>query len=163
MFKNTSSQKESSELQKESLQKPTEKDVTKQQNRFSFVRRLFTRDIRKKLHFPKNFRSITESHLLFVILTFVFIVCTIFIVVTIQGKVRALQVLEAKRNAIQAKIGYWKKVVVKDPGYRDAYFQLALLEYQLGDFQASQNYVDTVESIDPTFEKAYTLEKILER
>jgi|SRR5579871_157966 len=119
--------------------------------------------ITKAPHFPKIYRFITEARVLLGILSVVFLVGIIICLIAIQDKVVQRNLLEQKRAAIQKQILRWQAIAKQNPGYRDAYFQLALLEYQLGDFQATQEDLNTVEGIDPTFEEAYQLEKMMQK
>ena len=69
--------------------------------------------------------------------------------------------LESERNKIIQEIEYWQDVVNKYKDYRDAYFQLAILEYRLKDFNKSKFYLDRALELDPNFEKGRVMETIL--
>lgn len=69
--------------------------------------------------------------------------------------------LDLERQKIISKIQYWQGIVSKYKDYRDAYFQLAILEYRLRDFDKSKHYLDKALALDPNFEKGRELEKIL--
>ena len=69
--------------------------------------------------------------------------------------------LQNNREEIVLQINYWQKVVVKYKDYRDGYFQLAILEYQLKDIGKAKMYLDEVFKLDPNFEKGRELERIL--
>jgi hypothetical protein len=51
--------------------------------------------------------------------------------------------------------------VSKQKGYRDGYFMLAVLNYQLKDFTKAGEYNQKVLSIDPSFSPALELKKVL--
>ncbi|HSW88838.1 MAG TPA: hypothetical protein VLG12_06775 [Candidatus Saccharimonadales bacterium] len=112
-------------------------------------------------YFPKISRVITERWFLIGLVSGVLLVGIIIIAGNIQANIEERKNLEQKRAKIKQEITYWQESARKYPGYRDAYFQLALLEYQLGDAQSSQSYLNKVESIDPNFQEAYKLEKLL--
>ncbi len=73
------------------------------------------------------------------------------------------EVLKEKRNNIENQIEFWEVVNKKYPGYRDSYFQLALLEYQLNDVNKARAYLKEVLTLDPNFKKGKELEKILNK
>ena len=56
---------------------------------------------------------------------------------------------------------YWQGIVSKYKDYRDGYFQLAVLEYQLGNIQKAKLHLDEVLKLDPNFEKGRELGKVL--
>ena len=69
--------------------------------------------------------------------------------------------LSENRENIRAQIKLWQSVNQKSPGFRDSYFQLALLEYQLKDFNKSREYLEEVLRLDPNFKSGRKLENIL--
>jgi len=66
-----------------------------------------------------------------------------------------------ERAKIQSEIKLWEEISQKFQGYKEAYFQLAALEYKLGDFDKAKYYVDKALYLDPNFEKARNLQNIL--
>lgn len=119
--------------------------------------------------FPKFYRTITERlqirrHGLLYIVAFVSLV--LFAVVLIVGYQTYLnyqhkQALEQKRQQILSDISFWQGIVEKYPDYRDGYFELALLEYQIKDFAKAKAYTEKSLSIDPNFEKGVVFVGIL--
>lgn len=71
--------------------------------------------------------------------------------------------IEQERGEISRKIQYWESIATKYQGYRDAYFQLAVLEYKLRDFEKSMSYLKKVLEIDPNFQEGRKLEKLIEK
>ncbi len=67
----------------------------------------------------------------------------------------------AEINNIESQIKFWESVNKKYPGYRDSYFQLALLEYQLRDFDKTRTYLKEALRLDPNFKTGRKLESIL--
>lgn len=126
---------------------------------------------KKDDYFPSISRSIPESFsgrvvrsgnwFLFGVVLGILIVAIALISWNIQSNMQEKKQLEQNRAKIQGEVNYWREMVNKYPGNRDAYFQLALLEYQLGDTQASSTYVTKVKLLDPNFQEAYKLEKVL--
>lgn len=75
-----------------------------------------------------------------------------------------LKILEKIRNEplkIRNEISFWEKVVVDKPDYRDAYLQLAILNYQIYEKEKAIGYLKKAQEIDPNFEAIKSLEKIL--
>ena len=69
--------------------------------------------------------------------------------------------LTEKRRNIENQIRFWESVNRKYTGYRDSYFQLALLEYQLKDFSKARTYLKEAFRLDPNFKSGRKLENIL--
>ncbi len=67
----------------------------------------------------------------------------------------------AQRDAILAKITYWQKVVAEHNGYRDGYFQLAILSYELGRITDAKGYLVQAMQIDPNFVDGKKLESVI--
>lgn len=66
-----------------------------------------------------------------------------------------------ERDKIEAELAFWSEVSNKFPGYRDAYFNVAVLEYRLGDKSEAKRDLDKTLNIDPNFEKGRELERLL--
>lgn len=56
-----------------------------------------------------------------------------------------------KRETVQKQIGKWERVVESYPDYRDGYYSLSLLYYQIKDKQKALYYLDRALEIDPNF------------
>jgi len=140
--------------------------------------------------FPNIYRIITENRIikkieklwirlsnqsklkeLFLILS-AFLVFAIISVLTVGIVIFSLnfyknyaiyQKLWEKRQNLQSQINFWQSVWQKYPGYKDAYFQAAILEYQLSDFQKAQDYNQKALMLDPNFENAIKLEDVLNK
>lgn len=67
--------------------------------------------------------------------------------------VQAVQTLDQQRNALLDEKTYWEQVVAKHEGYRDAYFKLAVISYQLGEREQMHKYLDKALEIDPNFQE----------
>ena len=62
---------------------------------------------------------------------------------------------------IRRLINAWKKVANEKPDCRDCYFQLAILHTKLYQDEKAREYLSCVLDLDPNFEPAKKLEKIL--
>lgn len=113
-----------------------------------------------KSHFPNIFRSFPEKlfFLLFILFFSLLIGSGFRVYENFQQRQRVL----GERLTITEKITYWEEIVKKYKGYRDAYFQLAVLHYQLGNKDKSYTYLQETLKLDPNFEEGRKLEKMLE-
>ncbi len=62
------------------------------------------------------------------------------------------------RQATEAKLAEWSRVVATHSGYRDAYVQMAVLAYTLGDKNKAYEYISKAIALDPNNETAIQLE-----
>ena len=124
------------------------------------------------LQFPKIYRFITEKiknaegDLRIMVIGFIsgglltlIALSSLYLVVSLREKAE----IENKKKVVISQIDYWEKVTEKQKGYRDGYFMLAVLWYQLGDFNKSEEYLNNALDIDPNFSPARDLQKVLDR
>jgi tetratricopeptide (TPR) repeat protein len=110
----------------------------------------------------KKFALILSGILVFWIILVLSIGIIIFGVNFVKNY-NVFQKLSEKRQNLSSQISFWQSVSQKYPGYKDAYFQIAILEYQLGDLQSSEINNQKALILDPNFENAIKLEKILNK
>jgi tetratricopeptide (TPR) repeat protein len=67
-----------------------------------------------------------------------------------------------KPEDLQDLIKKWEKIVTEKPDYRDGYLQLAFLHYKLFENKKAKEYLAKALAIDPNFEAARELEKLLQ-
>lgn len=70
--------------------------------------------------------------------------------------------INSERYDLGKKINFWQSIANKYEGYKDAYFQIALLEYKLGNFKKALEYNKKALFLDPNFEDSKRLEILLE-
>lgn len=75
--------------------------------------------------------------------------------------IKILEKIKNEPQAIREEISYWENVVSQKPDYRDAYLQLAILNYQIYENEKAREYLKKVQELDPNFQPAKELEKIL--
>lgn len=115
-----------------------------------------------KSHFPSIFRSFPEK--LFGLLFFLLLLAVVASGIRIYDRFQQYQRVLGERQLIAEKITYWEEVTKKYKGYRDAYFQLAVLHYQLDNLDnkdKSYIYVQEALKLDPNFEEGRKLEQFL--
>ena len=69
--------------------------------------------------------------------------------------------ISIRRENLQSQINFWQSIADKYDGYKDAYFRIALLEYQLSDFQKAKEANLKALILDPNFDDAKKLETVL--
>lgn len=97
-----------------------------------------------------------------VLVSCILIILILWTSLQINGQIRLLTERQQKHRAIEEERNYWQQIVSEYPGYRDAYFRLAVLEYQLGEEEKALQAVTYALRLDPRFEAGHVLrEKIL--
>ena len=112
--------------------------------------------------FPSIYRLITDKENAPLVVLSTFIIVAIFMVgldlnKNLEEKALHQKLYESKTQEIK----FWEENLSKYPEYRDAYFRLATLYYEVGDFGKSESYLDRVFFLDPSFEEGKELEKLL--
>ena len=128
-----------------------------------------------KKEFPKIFRFITEQKYFkkikkhqWRLITAGFVSAIILGAIVIVGadsykNYRQNKKLGEERKNIESQIKFWESVNKRYPGFRDSYFQLALLEYQLKDFDKTRTYLKEALRLDPNFREGVKLRDILDK
>lgn len=120
---------------------------------------------RVNLQFPRNYRIIPEGWkadelffffgALFILVAILIVAFDLFLNLKEQNKTT-----DEKVALIKEQI-FWQEQISKKPGYRDAYFSLALVDYRLNDLKNTKQNLEKALSLDPTFEEGRTLGQIL--
>ncbi len=115
----------------------------------------------------KNFaRSLLyeEKTLFIAIALAVFFFCLIiFESVHVSQSLQQQTIIKKQKDRVVYELSFWQQVINSHPDYRDAYFEVAILEYRLGDTISSKGYLQKAMSLDPNFEKGKELEKVLNK
>lgn len=67
--------------------------------------------------------------------------------------IREKQKLETNQN-------YWQQIIQDHPLYRDGYIQLAVINYQLGNTDATREFIVSAQKLDPNNTNIITLAKV---
>lgn len=88
----------------------------------------------------------------------------LFIFLLIQSVLSYFQYVQAtdKREEISSGLTYWEKVVRDNPAAPDAYYQAGFYSAELFENKKAQKYLQKAIELDPSFEEAIELEKIIE-
>ncbi len=118
------------------------------------------------INFPKKFpsisRTITEKDRFWILTSSVIIlVCLILVSISSYKNWKELDSLKAQRSRLLKEESFWKETLHKYPDYRDGYIKLAIVEYELNNKDYSRENIQKALSIDPNYQKAADLEKIV--
>lgn len=108
---------------------------------------------------PKLKKLTIITYILFVVLLVTIIV---FSSIDIYRNFQTLKNVNLKRDELTQNIQLWQSIAEKYPGYKDAYFKIALMEYQIGNYKLAKEYVEKTLMLDPNFGNARTLKKIID-
>ena len=71
------------------------------------------------------------------------------------------QNLQSQRQQIYSKINFWKSIAEKYTGFPEAYFNIAVLYYEVGELETSQTYLTQTLLLNPNYPNAQKLENKL--
>ena len=108
----------------------------------------------------KKFLVISVTIAVFVIMAVLVIGIGFFTVKVYQNYQQIVQI-NAQRQQIQGKINFWQSIADKYDGYKDAYFQMAILDYSLGNFKKAKMENQKALTLDPNFDDAKNLKVAL--
>ncbi len=92
----------------------------------------------------------------------IFLAGITFVTLDIRQNMAKKQQLQAQRVKLQSQILKWEKINTQYPGYRDGYLRVAVLAYQVGDIAKARTYVQKTLDVDPYFNEAQILNKLLD-
>ena len=138
-------------------------------------------DSGKKRQFPNIYRFITErmsfrlswrpklGKITFLVLASISILISLVLatgiiisaVIIYQNLNQTVQI-NNQRQDLQSKANFWQSISDKYDGFKDAYFQKALLEYKLGQIDKAKEDNLKALLLDPNFEDAKKLETVLD-
>lgn len=109
--------------------------------------------------FPKIFRFITERGVVLVIsLASLAVLAGIVLQsLKLQDTLHQAELAKSAHLKLTKELAYWQGVTRQYTNYRDAYFKVAILQYQLGEMGQAKKTLEKVIAIDPNFENARVL------
>lgn len=117
----------------------------------------------KKL--PSNSRFIPEKfnadHIVFLAGILCILVAILIVSLDLYSNYKKQKILANEKIKVLDSMLFWQSEVKKKPDYRDGFFTLALLSYQLKDFDKANENLGKALSLDPNFEKGKELEDLL--
>lgn len=88
-------------------------------------------------------------------------VVIMLVISNLDSNLKKREQLQKERTAIQQDAEFWQDVTQKYPNYRDAFFRVAVLEYQLGNIEKARLNLQKALKLDPNFIKGREFEKVL--
>jgi len=79
----------------------------------------------------------------------------------ITKKILMIERAEKSRGEIEVEISKWEKISKEKSNYRDAFFRLAVLNYQIYKNTAAKEYLNQAMALDPNFEEGKRLAGLL--
>lgn len=134
----------------------------------------------KKAQSPSNFRTISErfkfSFPKFTLVTllkiykgslkafivFIFLLAVFVVGLDLQKNLNTKRDIDIHRENLTKDLNFWEDFIAKHKDYRDAYFQVSVLEYKLGNTSKAKMYAEKGLSLDPNSEDGRKIEKFLE-
>ncbi len=117
-----------------------------------------------KKEFPRNFRFFTEKigdEAIFFIGLSAILAAGLLVGLNLYSNLASQKKMIAQTRQLQTQLNFWENEIKARPNYRDAYFSLALIYYQLGNFDFAKQNLEKALTIDPNFEKGRELEQLL--
>jgi len=139
-----------------SFKQTKEKVIFKRQSQFPSFSRFITEALKPLGAHQGWLKRLIFASLILVMLAILTVSLHLFITV------KSFQKTSDNTISLAKQAIYWQNIEKIYPNYRDAYFQLALIAYQIGDFNKSRAYLRQAEAIDPNYQDAKKLEKYLE-
>lgn len=116
----------------------------------------------KSRKFPSIYRTITDKKNAPLVVVSMLIITGILIVgVDLNSNLNEKNLRQKVHTSKIEEIKFWEENLPKYPEYRDAYFRIAVLYYEVGNFDKSEEYLKKVFFLDPSFEEGKKLEKLL--
>lgn len=120
--------------------------------------------------FPKIYRFITDKKLLYALkLQFLLVIYSLLVflililAIDLFGNIQKQKEINFQRKILLTELRTWQSIAEKFKGYKEAYYQLAVIEYRLRNFEEAKFYLKKALFLDPNFEKARELEKLLDK
>lgn len=115
---------------------------------------------------PSNYRNIPEKlntdRAIYFVGFFCVIVAISLITFDIYLNFEKQKDLTNEKFKVLREVSFWENEITVRPNYRDGYMMLALLSFQLKDFNESREKLNKVLILDPNFEKGRELERLLD-
>ena len=143
----------------------------KKQSKFPSISRIITEN-RVFQNAYKNWIKLLSEYKLIkvyayfsIIVTFlisiILVILIVFIAFNFSKNFTKYQSLNLKRQEISSKINFWKSIASKFSGYPDAYFNIAVLYYEINDLKNSRNYLNQTLLLNPSYKNTSGLNESL--
>lgn len=92
-----------------------------------------------------------------------FLLALVNVVWELDRNIKEKQRIDLEREKVTRKLGFWKGFLEKHKDYRDAYFQVSVLEYKLGNKNEAKMNVEKGLNLDPNSKTGKEIEKFLNK
>lgn len=125
---------------------------------------------KEKNYFPNNLRFITDNFILkfahrkrrtLLIFFSIFLILLAIVVVGWDGynNYQDNKRFREERAKIEKEISFWYSIAERFPNYRDAYFELAILNYRIRKYEEAKEQLEKALRLDPNFKEGRKLEE----
>ncbi len=115
---------------------------------------------------PSNSRIIPEKllsdHIVFLGGILCILLAILIVSLNLYTNYERQKELAKEQIKVLNELAYWQNEIKIKPDYRDGYFRLAILNYQLKDFDKANENLEKTMNLDPNFEKGRELRSLLE-
>ena len=128
-----------------------------------------TKNKAKTIKSPSNSRAISETFIKIyglsfrIFIVFIFLLAIVIIGLDLSTNIQAKQVIDLEREVLTKDLKFWENFIAKNQGYKDAYFQAAILEYRLGNTSKAKVYAQKGLSLDPNSKDGRKIEELLNK
>ena len=116
--------------------------------------------------FPSNYRNIPEKlnrdEVVFFVGFVSILVAILIVTADLYSNFAKQKSLSDEKIRVLNEVAFWQSEVKVRPDYRDAYLNLALLNFQLKNFEESRKNLDRSLKLDPNFKEGRELERLLD-
>lgn len=128
-----------------------------------FYKKAETKEDKK---FPRNYRNIPEKlnkdETVFFVGIISILVAILIITADLYSNFAKQKDLSDGKIRVLNEVAFWQSEVKVRPDHRDAYLNLALLNFQLKNFEESRKNLDKSLKLDPNFKEGRELERLLD-
>lgn len=139
------------------------------------------KNVKKKTHhkkYPSNSRTINDLQSRFpkidniilfkfyrralkVFVALIFIVTAVVVGLDLQSNLQVKGSVDSQREVLISDLNFWKDFLTQHRNYPDAYFQISIVEYKLGDMTQAKMYAEKGLTLDPNSQDGIRLERFL--
>ena len=129
-------------------------------NKFPNISRSFTELFNLKRGFKSKKRKKIFTAL--ILSTSIFFLALILLLsVVLFNLLEKRDQIAQQKASFMSQVSFWQNIIVERPDYRDAYFELSILEFKLKDINSSKFYLEKALTLDPNFKQGIEFQKTL--
>ncbi len=113
----------------------------------------------KKIDRKKTFKLYRKTLKIFIVV--IFIIAILLVGLDLYNNIQMKKRLDIEREKLTNELIFWKSVLTSYKDYKDAYFQIAIIEYKLGNKEEAKSYLKLGLDLDPNSEKGKNIERYI--